>query len=450
MTKSLAEMEYRAAEPDVADGASEVALPRGVGLRWVAREAVAGLGGELRLVRRDLGLALGRLVASARGRVRVMVAGELGPWWQGASPSPSRRLAQVLRRHLAPLPTGVADGSPVPEHGATGRHRLRWRQGLAVGVCAFAVWLLFDAPTLMHSAEASPLGARRSAALVILRPLSRVSEDIGLSHLVGTADRVLGRDGRGVVQVVGPAARAAAPGRQGSGLHRSSLPASDTLAPLAAPTAAAPLRVLSVGDSLGVDFGGPFVDALAATGVVNAALDAHIDTGLSRPDYFDWPGELHDDLVRYQSQAVVVFLGANDPQNFVDGGQALAYGTPAWSAAYARRVGQFMEEATSTGARVLWVGMPPMADPALDAKMEALDNIYQSEAGAHPGVTYFSSWSVFSDQHGDFAQFLPDASGNEVAVREPDGTHVSPDGAARLSQSVIDAMDRAWGLYLRP
>jgi hypothetical protein len=208
--------------------------------------------------------------------------------------------------------------------------------------------------------------------------------------------------------------------------------------------------VLSVGDSLGVDFGGPFVNDLAATGVVNAVLDAHVDTGLSRPDYFDWPAELGADLARYQPQAVVVFLGANDPQNFVDGGTALAFGSPAWSAAYGRRVAAFMQQVTSTGARVLWVGMPPMSDPVLNAKMQTLDAVYQSEAAGRPGVTYLSSWPVFSDPEGSFAQYLPDSSGNQVAVREPDGTHISPAGAERLAEAVIAAMDRTWGIDLRP
>ena len=47
-----------------------------------------------------------------------------------------------------------------------------------------------------------------------------------------------------------------------------------------------------MGDSLGIDMGGPLQNDLANTGVVNAALDARESTGLTRPDYFNWPGEL--------------------------------------------------------------------------------------------------------------------------------------------------------------
>ena len=55
------------------------------------------------------------------------------------------------------------------------------------------------------------------------------------------------------------------------------------------PTAADPLRVLILGDSLGIDLGGPLQNDLVNTGVVKATLDARESTGLTRPDYFNWP-----------------------------------------------------------------------------------------------------------------------------------------------------------------
>jgi hypothetical protein len=145
---------------------------------------------------------------------------------------------------------------------------------------------------------------------------------------------------------------------------------------------------------------------------------------------------------------VVVFIGANDPQNFVDGSTSLSYGTPAWNAAYAKRVGDFMAAAVGAGARMLWIGMPPMADPTLNAEMENLNSIDQGQATLHPGVTYFPSWSVLANPEGQFAAYLPDASGNEVQVREPDGTHITEPGAQRLSQAALAFMSHEWGINL--
>jgi hypothetical protein len=349
-----------------------------------------------------------------------------------------------------------------------GRARVTWRHALAAGLACFALWLFVDSPTLLHSAQDAPLGTRRTVAIDVLRPIAAVSSALGVSHVVGAADRVIGHTGTagsGVLQVEGVPVRhhrvvprapttTLAPA---SGPSSSSVPAPsptttvtapDGLAPLAVPTQSAPLRLLVVGDSLGIDFGQPLVNDLAATDVVSAVLDGHIDTGLSRPDYFDWQSELQRDLSQYQPQAVVVFIGANDPQNFMDGATSLSYGTPAWDAAYAKRVGAFMAAATGAGARVLWIGMPPMADPTLNAKMENLNSIDQSQATAHTGVTYFASWSVLANAQGQYTAFLPDATGNEVQVRDPDGTHLSQPGAQRLSQSAIAFMSHEWGINL--
>jgi uncharacterized protein len=355
------------------------------------------------------------------------------------------------------FPTAPVGREQAGAASASGPVTASWRRALAAGLVCFAVWLLLDAPTLLQSAQAGPLGTRRSVAMAVLRPIADVSRVMGLSRIVAGADRVIGRSGGGVVQVAGPPVHIRRPTGRPHHVDVADSPRSsqttvvtvpDGLPPVPPPSAAAPLRLLVVGDSLGIDFGQALVDQLAASGVVNAVLDGHIDTGLSRPDYFNWPAELAADLARYQPEALVIFIGANDPQNFIENGTALPYGTPAWSQAYGRRVGSFMTASTATGAHVLWVGMPPMADPGLDAKMQALNDIDETQAYLHRGVTFFASWPVLSDPQGNYTAFLPDASGNEVEVREPDGTHISAAGAQRLSQAAIAAMDHAWGLHL--
>ena len=385
---------------------------------------------------------------------------------EGASFAPRTTTRRMHRgaaglRATRPRPSLRASGGSVRRHATTGRSgaarpTVSWRQALYAGLVCFTVWLLLDAPTLLRSAQAGPLGARRTVAISVLRPVDDLSRALGLSHVVSGADRAMGRDKTGVLQVEGPPVHRKASARRGHDLRApgrtpflvTPLTAPDGMRPLATPTPAAPLQVLAVGDSLGIDFGQSLVNDLAATGDVHAVLDGHIDTGLARPDYFDWQAELQADLARYQPQAVVVFIGANDPQNFVQDGTALSYGTQAWDEAYASRVGEFMQAAIDAGARVLWVGMPPMADPVLGSKMQVLNGIYQTEADEHRGVTYFASWPVLSDGQGAYSPFLPDASGNEVEVREPDGTHISPSGAERLSRAAIAGMDHSWGLSL--
>jgi hypothetical protein len=326
-----------------------------------------------------------------------------------------------------------------PEGGSEPPHRrVHWKYALWVSVVAFLVWMLVDAPTLQHNAQVSPVGTRRTVALDLLGPIATVSRWTQLSHIVSVGDGILGRHGNlpgdgSAVVTLGP--------RPSHHPTPTTVPASTpTTAPVptttAPPSAAAPLRVLVIGDSLGIDVGDALTNDLANTGVVQATLDGEVGTGLTRPDYYNWPAELQSDLPKYNPQVVVVMVGANDAQDF-PGPPDVPYGSAAWTATYTQRVASFMSEATSTGARLIWIGMPPMQNAGLSADMSTLDGIYQAEAAKTPNVTYISSGPIIAPQ--GFTAYL-DVGGNEVNVREPDGTHIAPGGAELISQAVISTM----------
>jgi hypothetical protein len=309
-----------------------------------------------------------------------------------------------------------------------------WRRVLWVSLLAFCLWLVLDAPTLQHNAQVSPVGTRRTVSLDVVGPIAAVSRGLGLGHVVTGLNSLLERKGN----------------RPGNGSpvvpKRPTTPKTTTTTPttLPLPTAAAPLRpsphselrVLVVGDSLGIDLGDALVPDLLATGVVTATLDGQVSTGLTRPDYYDWPTELATDLPVDSPQLVVIMIGANDGQDFI-GPPDIPYGSAAWDAMYATRVSSFMTEAASTGAQVLWVGMPPMQNPVLSAKMANIDSIVQQQAAKHPRVTYLSSWTILGTPQGQFTPYLTTPGGESVNVREPDGTHIAPGGAEILSQAVI-------------
>ncbi len=88
----------------------------------------------------------------------------------------------------------VAVPSPDASDGGRNRSTSNWKRALGIGVLCFVVWLILDAPTLMTNAEGSPLGTRRTVAMDFLRPISWISRETGLSHIVGAVDRILGRE----------------------------------------------------------------------------------------------------------------------------------------------------------------------------------------------------------------------------------------------------------------
>ncbi len=261
--------------------------------------------------------------------------------------------------------------------------------------------------------------------------------------MVGWADEAAGRTPGGgpTLSVAAQPVKPKRPTRT-SGSAGPTTTTSTTLPPLATnPTAADPLRVLVVGDSIGLDLGQPLVNDLANTGVVTPTLDGRVDTGLSRPDYFNWPAELQVDLANSRPQLVVAMIGANDPQSLVDGSTVIPYGSPAWNVAYGQRVGAFIDEANAAGAHVLWVGMPPMAGSQLNSEMQVINGVVQAQVASRPkGASYLSSTGVLGNPQGNFTAYLADSSGAEINVRTPDGIHLAPGGGELLSQAVLASM----------
>jgi uncharacterized protein len=351
------------------------------------------------------------------------------------------RVVQLARRQWQRIINPAKPPAPPepPSQGPEPR-RTGWTRVLGVSLAAFAIWLVLDAPTLQHNAQVSPIGVRRSVALDLLGPLATVSRDLGLSHVVSIGDGIIGRHGN----------------RPGNGLSSPTVPHRSTVTTTTIPrvvlnrhpTPVNPLRVLILGDSLGIDLGDVLVNDLDETGVVHATLDGEVSTGLTRPDYFNWPAELAVDLPLYTPQVIVIMLGANDAQDF-PGPPDVPFGTTAWDNIYRLRVSAFMTEATSRGAQVIWVGMPPMQSPALSAGMQRIDGIVSAEAGDHRDVDFVSSWTVLGTSTGQFTAYLVEG-GQEVNVREPDGTHITPGGAQVLSSVVETEMQTALHVDLGP
>jgi uncharacterized protein len=324
-----------------------------------------------------------------------------------------------------------------------GRVRARWTRVLGLGAAAFAVWFLLFAPTLQHNAQVSPVGTRRTVSLDLVGPVAALSRALGLSHIVSATGREHSLPG-GTSGLVtrGPSD---APGRT-----RSVLPASHshtgvtttTLPDGQHPTTADPLRVLIIGDSLGLDMGGALQYDLAATGVVSASLDARESTGLTRPDYFDWPAELQSDLKKVDPQVVVVMMGANDAQDFL-GPPDVPYSSPQWNTMYSQRASQFMKIAQSGGAAVIWIGMPPMQNPGLSAQMNDIDAVDQGAAARQtPLVHYLSTWTVLGTPQGGYTAFITNGAGQVVNIRTPDGTHLTPGGSQVAAQLAMNELSQ--------
>ncbi len=213
------------------------------------------------------------------------------------------------------------------------------------------------------------------------------------------------------------------------------------------PAGTGPLRVVEIGDSLGVDLG----EAMQSTwppANVQLTMAARGDTGLANSGYYDWPAELAGLLTRTHPQVVIVLLGANDLQSMVTGAAVLYDGTPAWNAQYAARVTSIVSESLRAGARVLWVGEPAMETAFLNAGMSRIDGIAQRVVARHPErAAYLDSNSVLAPG-GSFSFDVTGPTGSQVQVRTPDGVHLMAAGADLLAGAAAHALARYWGMHV--
>jgi len=219
-------------------------------------------------------------------------------------------------------------------------------------------------------------------------------------------------------------------------------------APLPAPSAAAPLRMLVVGDGLADDVGTQLASELAPGRLVDVTVDGHPGSGLVRTTPIDWFATLLADLAQSDPELVVVVLGSNDREPIATSSSTTPFGSSSWLAAYEGLARRFAQEAAASGARVLWLGMPPMSSATTTAAMREVDGVYQDVAVSTPGVVYLASWPLLSTPDGLYAATLQGASG-PTTVRTADGQRLTPAGAAIVSQAVVDAVDASWNLHLR-
>jgi hypothetical protein len=203
-------------------------------------------------------------------------------------------------------------------------------------------------------------------------------------------------------------------------------------------TATDPLRLWVGGDSVA----GFLCYEVQAIAEHDPTLAVHthfqISTGLSRPDYFDWPAHLAQDMAASNPEVVVFLAGANDDQPLeTPGGGVADFGTPAWVAEYGRRAGALMDEVRHQGRTLVWIGLPVMRAPDFAARMEVIDDAGRRQAERRTGVLYLDSRPLFAGPGGGYAAYLPDDSGALTLMRAPDGVHLSPQGGMRLAEAVL-------------
>lgn len=163
------------------------------------------------------------------------------------------------------------------------------------------------------------------------------------------------------------------------------------------------------------------------------------DSGLTRPEYYDWNAALPKILESNTIDIAVVMIGTNDGQDIHDGEMRYVFGTPEWSAHYAAQIDRLIKTLTEAGAAVYWVELPPMAAAQYDAEIKTIAAI-QAERAKAAGIKVISTRPPFSLENGGYTDKGFDADGEFVRLRARDGVHFLKSGNTKLGSLVFEAM----------
>jgi len=296
-----------------------------------------------------------------------------------------------------------ADAVPDPPPGRSARAR----DALIVVWLAVVLLVLFQGAGVRGGAEELSPGVGRDVVEAAGEPTGWIADNLPFSGRTDAALAWLESDG-------GPATPAASDGAT---------------------------TLLVTGDSLSM----PLDTELArryAGGDVAVERDPHVGTGISKSDLVDWTELSAKQARKYEPDAVVVFIGANEgfPLPTRGSRQAQCCGDD-WQAAFAARVDRMMETYLRNGdAHVYWLTVPTPRDPARQEIADAVNAAVRAAADrAGNRVTVIDLNETFAPD-GDYTDAI-DVDGRERIVREQDGIHLNAAGAAVAADLVQNAVD---------
>ena len=356
--------------------------------------------------------------------------------------------------HAPPAPSPApADAQPRLD-ASDRRYGMAAGKVLLAGVLGLGLAIVLNSQQLLREAQQKPFGWERDASVAVWAPVEGAASAVG-AHLPRLwADQALGRDVSDPAAAGDPFSATGLSDGESVGTVVASeqqqriegaAEGAPTSVPAAAapwiPTPADPMRLHIMGDSMVQFFGHVMVGLANDTGVIEASTEHRLSSGLSRPDFYDWPARIVEAMAAEDPDAVVLMFGGNDAQTIVVDGQIERRFSGAWVQEYSARVGHVMDLVTTDPDRVLiWVGQPIMADPEYDSRMQQLNEIFDAEAAERGRVHYVDTRDLFRGPNGGFSRYVIGADGQRADVRLTDGVHLSTLGGRWLSEVLLDEL----------
>jgi lysophospholipase L1-like esterase len=198
--------------------------------------------------------------------------------------------------------------------------------------------------------------------------------------------------------------------------------------------------VLATGDSLMEG-----VDAILGDRLTDRArvrTDVRPGSGLTNTFFTSWSKLPASQLRRYRPAATVVFLGTNDAWPLATpGGDVVPCCGEKWIAEYAHRARRAMKAyLRRRGGAVVWMNVPAAKDPKRKPANDAVNAALARAVTGLKRAAVLDTAALFTPD-GAYRKYMHD-HGVRVRVREADGVHLSPAGAAIAVRAVLAQLER--------
>ena len=162
-------------------------------------------------------------------------------------------------------------------------------------------------------------------------------------------------------------------------------------------------------------------------------------SGVSKPWRKDWVKYAPRQVKRYRPVATVMFLGANDgyPMRTKDGPEVDCC-RRAWVEEYARRARSMMRSYTTDGRHAYWLTLPAPRRASFVPAFAAVNAAIRMAAEDSPRVHVIDLAEFFTPGWRYRRRMV--IGDERVVVRERDGVHLSPAGAAAAARIVQRAL----------
>ena len=200
-------------------------------------------------------------------------------------------------------------------------------------------------------------------------------------------------------------------------------------------------HILVIGDGLGGGLGAGLTRMAEFGDGFDVTIRFNEESGIARPELYDWSESLPKILEGKTYNAVVVLLGSNDRQMIRSDIMRFAFNTPQWASAYKAQTDRILDVLGRAGPKVYWVSVPPMADPDYEAAMEVILRI-QKERVEAKGAVFVDIRQAFLNPDGTYTNQGPDETGTVRKLRARDGVNFFKEGNNRMGQVVLGAIKR--------